>query len=83
MNYKELNIEDFNNGDIWMKKDGHKMIVTDKTSNSVEFKLFVHKSSDNVKNGIIGVKHWFKHWFRMDDIANKRSVLEGYKKSKV
>ena len=58
MNYKELTLEDFKVGDIWLKKDGHKMevyAVKDTPSSedvisfsgSVQMKLFVHKSSPN------------------------------------
>ena len=81
MNYQELTIEDFEIGDIWRKKDGHKMEVSNKTSSSVEFRRFVHKSSENYKSGM-STKMSFKQWWGIDVLAGKRTELQGFNKEK-
>ena len=93
MNFKELKIEDFEIGDIWIKKDGHKMEVYDTRPSAIAMKLFVHKSSVNhlgdgkldehgvLIGGTFSTKFYFIQWFNFDDkISSKYSILEGYKK---
>jgi hypothetical protein len=93
MDIKNSVITDYNVGDIFLKKDGHKMVVskinnkpfsenTISFSGSIEFKVFVHKSSENFKQGNFAVTKYFLQTYNFDDqIATKKfSVLEGYKK---
>ena len=93
MNFKELKLEDFTVGDIWLKKDGHKMQVHDVTSGSIAMKLFVHKSSinylgrgekdkdGNLIGGSFSTKFYFIQYFNFEDkITSKWSILEGFKK---
>jgi len=83
MDFKNSTISDYNIGDVWLKKDGHKMEVFNKTDTSIEMKLFVHKSSDNFKSGNFTNKKYFLQYFNFEDkVASKWSIFEGYKKQK-